>query len=65
MNGMTSKATKFLQEVREELRKVSWPTREETIRLTAVVIGVSAVVGIYLAALDFVLQKMVKMAIGG
>lgn len=36
------------RETRSELRKVVWPTREETIRLTGLVIAVSVVVGIIL-----------------
>ena len=38
----------FLKEVRDELKKVVWPTRDEIIRLTGVVIFVSVIVGIIL-----------------
>jgi preprotein translocase subunit SecE len=37
-----------------ELRKVTWPTREETRNLSIVVIGISAVVGAFLALLDVI-----------
>lgn len=47
----------FIKEVIAELKKVRWPTRQETIRLTAVVIGVSIIVGIYLGGLDYVFAK--------
>lgn len=36
------------RETRSELRKVVWPTREETIRLTIVVITISAIIGLIL-----------------
>jgi preprotein translocase subunit SecE len=36
------------RETRTELRKVVWPTREETIRLTMVVIAISSVIGLIL-----------------
>jgi preprotein translocase subunit SecE len=36
------------RETRSELRKVVWPTREETIRLTAVVIVISLIIGLIL-----------------
>lgn len=36
------------RETRSELRKVVWPTREETIRLTIVVITVSVIIGLIL-----------------
>lgn len=37
-----------LRETRSELRKVVWPTREETIRLTIVVIAISVTIGLIL-----------------
>ncbi|PJE67610.1 preprotein translocase subunit SecE [Candidatus Shapirobacteria bacterium CG10_big_fil_rev_8_21_14_0_10_40_9] len=47
----------FLKEVRSELGKVSWPTRKEAIRLTAVVIFVSLAVGIFIGAMDYIFAK--------
>jgi preprotein translocase subunit SecE len=41
-----------IRETRSELRKVVWPTREETIRLTGLVIAVSVVIGLLLFAGD-------------
>jgi len=43
----------YLKEVRVEMAKVNWPTREETINFTMVVIGVSAAVAVFLGALDY------------
>ena len=51
----------FLKEVRDELRKVVWPTRSEMIKLTAVVVAVSAVVAVYLGGLDFVFAKGIEL----
>lgn len=42
----------FLQETVSELRKSVWPTREETARLTWVVILLSIAVGFFLGGLD-------------
>jgi preprotein translocase subunit SecE len=39
---------KTFRETRQELRKVVWPSREETIRLTILVIVVSSVIGLIL-----------------
>lgn len=33
--------TKYLRETRGELRKVTWPTREESLRLTSIVLAVT------------------------
>jgi preprotein translocase subunit SecE len=53
----------FLKEVRDELKKVVWPTRDEIIRLTGVVILVSLGVGIFLGGTDFILTKLVGLLI--
>ena len=42
----------FLKEVRTELGKVSWPTRNQLIRYTGVVLGLCLFFAIYLGALD-------------
>ena len=44
----------FLQETYEELKKVTWPTRPEVIRLTFIVITISVIVGLYIGALDYI-----------
>ncbi len=51
----------FLKEVKTELTKVTWPTRTEALRLTAIVIGVSLAVGIYLGGLDYVFTKLTEL----
>lgn len=43
----------FFGEVISELRKVTWPTREETTRLTVLVVAVSVTIGIILGVIDF------------
>lgn len=54
---------KFLNEVRTELSKVTWPTRAETIRLTIIVVIISIVVGIYLGGLDLLFTEMLKFLV--
>lgn len=44
----------FLKEVRLEMKKVNWPTKQETLRYTLIVIGVSVAVAIFLGTLDFI-----------
>ncbi len=39
-------------EVVSELRRVTWPTRQETMRLTLMVLAVSGAVGLFLGAID-------------
>ncbi len=56
-----NKALDFLKEVREELNKVVWPSREQTIKLTTVVILVTIVVGVFIGGLDFLLAKLTTL----
>lgn len=53
----------FLQEVRSELLKVTWPSKVETARLTFVVIAMSIFVGVYLGAVDFLFTKLLEFII--
>ncbi len=43
--------------VLDELKKVSWPSRQETIRLTMIVIIVSLIIGVYIGIIDVLLAK--------
>ena len=50
----------FFEETRAELKKVTWPQRQEVIRLTSLVIAVSVIVGLYVGGLDFVFTKLLQ-----
>jgi preprotein translocase subunit SecE len=52
------KASKYLAEVRTELKKTTWPTKKELVVQTQVVIGLLIVVGVFIAAWDFVLGQI-------
>lgn len=56
---MTSPIT-FLQQTSDELKKVVWPTREQLIRLTFIVLFISLVVGLYIGGIDLVLTKITE-----
>lgn len=47
----------FASGVIEELKKVTWPTRKQTIRLTLVVVGASLIIGLYIGIIDVLLTK--------
>jgi preprotein translocase subunit SecE len=49
----------FAREVRGELRKVAWPSREETIRLSGVVLFALVVLTAFVFGLDYVFAKAV------
>lgn len=54
----------FLRETWSEFKKVVWPTRNETVRLTLIVIAITASLGIVLGALDLGFLKLVGI-LGG
>jgi len=54
MKNLLSKIITFIKEARTELKKVNWPTKQETIKYTLIVIGVSLAVAIFLGGLGFV-----------
>ena len=56
---------KFFQETVGELRKVSWPTRQEAIRLTEIVIVVIFIMAAILGGLDYLYAKIFGLILGG
>lgn len=47
----------FARDIIDELKKVSWPTKQETIRLTTIVIAISLIIGVYIGIIDVLLAK--------
>ena len=58
---MATNPVVFLKEVRSELGKVIWPSKNEAIRLTSLVVGISLAVGIFIGAFDFLFTKMMEV----
>lgn len=48
----------FFSEVKSELSKVTWPKREEVVRLTLIVFLVSGIVGVYVGLLDYLFTSI-------
>lgn len=60
---MVNRAKEFFREVKLEIKKVVYPTREELIGSTWVVIITVVVISFYLGAVDLGLSKLVKWAL--
>ncbi len=54
-------STQFLREVKVELQKVTFPTRQETMGSTMVVLVLTVIVSLYLGMSDWALAKIVKL----
>ena len=56
LTGWFHRSTGFLTSVREELRKVTWPTRPELVNATRMIVILSIVLGLTIGLMDYVLQ---------
>ena len=54
------KIKQFYLEARGELKKVTWPTRQQTLSATWVVIIMTIVIAIFLGLVDLVLSSLIK-----
>ena len=54
----------FMSEVVSELRKVTWPTRKETLGATGVVLILVIILAAYLGLVDYILSHIVRYLIG-
>ncbi len=57
---MIASIKKFFAESRQELRHVNWPTRQEAVRLTLIVIGIAVALSVFLGAFDYLFSYIMK-----
>ena len=60
ISQLPKKGIDFLKEVRVELKRVTWPTRQQTIKYTLIVIGLSLAVAAFLGGLDFLFSWLLN-----
>jgi preprotein translocase subunit SecE len=60
MGGTVQKIVQFLKEVRFELKRVTWPSRKETLAGTMVVVIIVLIVASFLGIVDFGLSELIK-----
>ncbi|MFH2038335.1 MAG: preprotein translocase subunit SecE [Chloroflexota bacterium] len=56
--------SRFVRETVGELRKVSWPSRQEAINLTIIVLIVMVVTSIFLYTVDIIGARLLTLAVG-
>jgi preprotein translocase subunit SecE len=54
----------YIESVKIELGKVTWPTRKETVATTSVVVLIVFIISLYLGACDIVLSKLMRLILG-
>ena len=58
------KTIQFFREVRNELKKVSWPSRKDTMGSTSIVIILVIIIALYLGIVDFGLGRIIRLLLG-
>lgn len=62
--GFFSRIALFLRQVMFELKKVVWPTKEQMVTYTTVVVVFVIIMGLIIAALDFAFVQIVLLIFG-
>lgn len=60
---MANRVTKFLSEVKTELKKVTWPSRDEVKASTIVVLTATFLLAVYIGVVDFFVSKIITFLI--
>ena len=62
--GLWTRASQFMREVVQELKRVTWPSRRQTLSTTGVVLALVILVAVFLGVVDFALSRLVRLIIG-
>ena len=54
---------RYLKETRSELRKVTWPPREEAVNLTVIVMAVTVAMAAFLGVTDYLFSRLFSLII--
>lgn len=58
-----NRVMQYLRETRAELRKVVWPTREEAVNLTAIVVGTIVAMSVFMGFFDYLFTILFRFLI--
>ena len=66
MNGSTTKASigDFIRQTRQEIAKVTWPTRKETLVTTGMVFAMTILAAVFFFLVDQVMAEGVRLVFG-
>jgi len=62
-DNIFTKTKRFLREVKIELKKVTWPSRKQTIGSTAVVIALVMIISLFLGVVDFGISNLIRIVL--
>ena len=55
---------RYFKETRAELRKVTWPTRQQATNLTLIVLAVTVAMALFLGAFDLIFSALIRQLLG-
>jgi preprotein translocase subunit SecE len=58
LTGWVGRTRQFFVAVREEMKKVTWPTRDELVKATRMIVVLSILLGVTIGLMDFLLQAL-------
>jgi len=61
--GKGTAIVRYFKETKAELKKVSWPGRKEAMRLTAIVLAITALMAVLLGFIDYLFIKLFDLII--
>jgi preprotein translocase subunit SecE len=62
-SNILSKSIQFLREVKVELKKVTWPSRKQTLGSTAVVLAIVLMISLFLGVVDIGLSNLIRVVL--
>ncbi len=60
-NNLMKKIIDFLKSVKQELKQVTWPTKQQATKMTLIVVVSSIIVGLFIAGLDYVFTQLIGL----
>ena len=63
-NTKKNNSMKFFRETKSELKKVSWPSKAQLFRNTAVILAFVVIMTVFLSVADFVFEKLLALIAG-
>ena len=60
-NELMKKIIDFLKSVKQELKQVTWPTKQQATKMTIIVVISSIIVGLFIAGLDYLFTQLIGL----
>ena len=55
----------FVRQVKQEISKITWPTKAETMQGSIIVIVMSVLIALFLFVVDMIFAKLIQVVLGG